>query len=80
MAEIILPIGSWNRFVTRNFLIDPTLVGATHEFTYEKSKVRIQLPSSKVLPTEPLEGELLSFYAYREVGDKKSQVIYEYMP
>lgn len=71
MAEITLPIGSWNRFVTRNLLIDPILIGASHEFTYEKSRVKIQLPSRKYLPTEPLEGELLSFYVYKEVEGKK---------
>ena len=71
MSYIDLSVGSWNRFITRDLPIDPDLVGATHEFTYENCKIKIQLPLKKALPTEPLEGELLTFDGYNEVEGKK---------
>jgi hypothetical protein len=67
MSDIKLTMASWNKFLTRELIIHPDLVGAEHEFTHENCKVRIQLPSKKHLPKEPLEGKLLTFSVYREV-------------
>lgn len=66
MADISIPVSSWNRFLVRNFRIEPRLAGARHEFTYDHCKVLVQLPSNKYLPKEPFEGEILSFNTYRE--------------
>ena len=68
MALVELSLASWNRFLSRNLSIHPDLIGATHEFTYEQSRITITLPSSKHLPDEPNRGELLTFNYYREVG------------
>jgi hypothetical protein len=71
MSDISIPVSSWNRFAIRNLRIDLSLVGAQHEFTYGGCKARIQLPSSKNLSKEPLEGEVLSFDTYRDSNGEK---------
>jgi hypothetical protein len=74
MALTRLAVASWNRFVSRNLLIHPDLVGATHEFPHEQHVVTIALPSRRHLPTEPLRGELLTFNHYTEVDGKKTPI------
>lgn len=44
---------------------------ASHEFVYENCEIKIQLPSKKYLPTEPCEGELLTFNVYKDIDGHK---------
>jgi len=70
MEDVELFVVSWNRFLTKNLVIKPELVGSSHNFTYQQHNIRIRLPSTDHLPTKPLEGDLLSFNVYRNVGDR----------
>ena len=71
MTLIRLATASLNRFVPRNLSIHPDLVGAVHEFIHEKHRINIALPLPQHFPTEPNQGELLTFSHYREVNGKK---------
>jgi hypothetical protein len=64
-------VGSWNRFLTRNFSIDPQLVGTQHEFLCGASRICIVLPSSEHINLEPCRGERLRFDYFSEVDGKK---------
>ena len=72
MERITVPVGSWDRFLTRNLSIDPGLVGAEHEFVFEDNMVCVSLPSAKDVPLEPCTGERLRYNHYTEIDGKKS--------
>lgn len=38
-------IKSWNRFLTKNFVVSPELMGGSHGFYYDKAKTTIKLPN-----------------------------------
>lgn len=74
MERANLSVASWNRFTTTNLVITPDLVGSAHEFVHAGCKVKISLPSKAHLPSEPLEGELLTFSTYQEIDGQKIPV------
>jgi len=49
MNKVELEISSWNRFITRHFVVEPDLLGQSHEFEFENHKVRVELPSTESL-------------------------------
>jgi hypothetical protein len=71
-----LKVASWNRFVPRNLFIHPDLVGAVHKFRFEENEITIQLPSSKHLPTDPIQEGPLSFDGWREQNGIKMPIEY----
>ena len=52
MADSKVNLISWNRFITRNFVVIPEILGLTHEFSFENALVRIELPAADNLPKD----------------------------
>jgi hypothetical protein len=71
-----MDLSSWNRFLTRDLVILPDLVGSNHRFQFEDLETTIKLPGPDKLPIKPNEGELLSYNGWREVDGKNVPLYY----
>ena len=72
MDETKRRLESWNRFIIRNLVVEPNLLGQFHEFVLDDYIVRIQLPCSDKLTTQtayPLEG--VSVYSHRKIDGQE---------
>jgi hypothetical protein len=67
MNYLQVEIVSWNRFITRNLVIVPEMLGLEHEFLLGQSKVRIKLPDNKDIPTSNAEHSRLLTFTYKIV-------------
>jgi len=77
MDKVKLEVSSWSKFRTRNFVVEPELLGQSHEFHFEEHRVRVELPSIDCLSEEETRGQQLSVGAYRETGGRKIPLEFE---
>lgn len=55
-----IEISSWNRFITRDFVITPELLGKSLGFTFRNHIIRIELPSSDKINRDKGYDEMVS--------------------
>ena len=65
---------SWSRFITRNLVVVPELVGKVHEFQFEKKLVSIELPTADKLTDNRDDDSPLHIAAYKEKNGHKNPV------
>jgi len=65
MTHLKVNIVSWNRFITRNLVVVPELLGLTHEFQFESGLIRIELPAADKLTEDKTKDSRLVISAYK---------------
>lgn len=70
MKKTKIEIKSWNRFITKNFTIEPSLLGRHHQFTFENYNVRIKLPDSSMLDRGKEYDEVITVTSRRTVDNE----------
>ncbi|MCB9422123.1 MAG: hypothetical protein H6667_20140 [Ardenticatenaceae bacterium] len=68
MTKTEIEIRSWDRFITRNFVIQPDLLGKQHTFSYENYKIQIKLPDLGKLDRGKGYDEVISVGSLRTVN------------
>jgi len=74
MTDPQVDLLSWNRFITRNLVVVPELVGKTNEFQFEKSQVRIELPTEDKLTESRDDDSALEISSYKMKNGRKIPV------
>ena len=70
MKYLKVDLVSWNRFITRNFVVVPEVLGLACEFQFEKAQIRIELPTADNLKDET-EDSKLRIVAYKEENGRE---------
>ena len=65
MTKSVVNLYSWNRFITRNLVILPELLGKELKFTFENHEIKIKLPSINHLDRGKEFNEIISVGARR---------------
>ncbi|WP_198118383.1 hypothetical protein [Massilia rhizosphaerae] len=66
-SEKELQLRSWNRFITRNFEIEPELIGKFHKFQFANATVTIRLPKKSQVDRPSRFDQIASRSAYRVI-------------
>jgi hypothetical protein len=74
MTDPQVDLLSWNRFITRNLVVVPELVGEANEFQFEKSQVRIELPTEDKLTENRDDDSALEISSYKMKNGRKIPV------
>ncbi len=69
MSSVEIGLYSWNRFITRNFVILPELLGQVLRFALDGNQVRIKLPNVEQLGSRKGHDQLLSVGPRRAADD-----------
>ncbi len=73
MNEKEVKLRSWTRFVTRDFVIEPSLLGNHHAFTFENHNIEIILPGSDMVNRGKGYDEVISVTERRTVDNEPIQ-------
>lgn len=76
MDRLKLEVSSWNRLRTRNLVVEPDLLGLSHEFEFEKHKAKIELPSIDCLSEDKAHGQRLSIGSRLLVDGRETPLEY----
>ncbi|KAF5435933.1 hypothetical protein C5S35_09820 [Candidatus Methanophagaceae archaeon] len=65
-----MKVKSWNRFLTRNLVVKPEVLGCEHRFSFENRTVSIKIPSSNQVDSGQGYDKVASVAARRAVDDE----------
>lgn len=66
-----IKVVSWGKLRTRDFEVEPALLGLIHEFQFNQSQVRIELPPSEALNISSNNEKRLFVSGYRKEGERE---------
>lgn len=74
MTDPKIDLSSWSRFITRNLVVVPEILGLACEFQFEKGKARIEIPAADNLTDSETDSSVLRISSYKMKNERKIPV------
>jgi hypothetical protein len=74
MTDSKIDLLSWSRFITRDLVVSPELLGLACEFQFEKGRIRIEIPTADSLTDNEANDSALKISSYKEKNGRKIPV------
>jgi hypothetical protein len=74
MTDSKIDLSSWSRFLTRDLIVSPELLGLACEFQFEKGQIRIEIPTADNLTDSEDNDSALKIFSYKVKNGRKIPV------